>query len=138
MHPMLHLIASRPSLLAQHAGAYAELVNAELQAFIASGKRRALMMAIALFSVGVAVVLAGVALMLWGTLPAAGMQAPWVLLAAPVLPALTGLLCFLSARNADQTSAFDNLRAQVQADMALLTEAGNAAGGMVSGVAAHT
>ncbi len=126
MHPMLHLVASRPSLLAQHAGAYAELVNAEVQAFIASGKRRALMMALALFSVGAAAVLAGVALMLWATLPAASMQAPWVLLAVPVVPALVGLACFFSARQSDAASGFDNLRAQVQADMALLTEAGAA------------
>jgi hypothetical protein len=123
MHPMLHLIASRPSLLAQHAGAYAELVNAEVQAFIASGKRRALLMAIALFSVGVAAVLAGVALMLWGVVPQADMQAPWALVAAPIVPAVVGLICFMSARSSNSTAGFDNLRAQVQADMALLTEA---------------
>ena len=126
MHPMLHLIASRPSLLAHHAGAYAELVNAEVQAFIESGKRRALLMAIALFSVGVAAVLAGVALMLWGVLPQANMQAPWALVAVPVLPALVGLACFFSARSSNGSVGFDNLRAQVQADMALLTEAGAA------------
>jgi fatty acid desaturase len=126
MHPMLHLIASRPSLVAQHAGAYAELVNAEVQAFIASGKRRALLMAVALFSVGAAAVLAGVALMLWGVLPPANMQAPWVLVAVPVVPALVALACFLAARNSANTAGFDNLRAQVQADMALLTEAGAA------------
>jgi uncharacterized membrane protein YqjE len=126
MHPMLHLIASRPSLLAQHAGAYAELVNAEVQAFIASGKRRALLMGMALFSVGVSVVLIGVALMLWGVLPQANMQAPWVLVAVPILPAVVGLVCFMSARNSSGTAGFDNLRAQVQADMALLTEAGAA------------
>jgi fatty acid desaturase len=123
---MLHLIASRPSLLAQHAGAYAELVNAEVQAFIASGKRRALLMGMALFSVGVSVVLIGVALMLWGVLPQSTMQAPWVLVAVPILPALLGLVCFLSARSSGGTAGFDNLRAQVQADMALLTEAGAA------------
>jgi fatty acid desaturase len=126
MHPMLHLIASRPSLLAQHAGAYAELVNAELQVFIASGKRRALLMATALFSVGVAAVLAGVALMLWSVLPQANLQAPWALVLVPVLPALLSVVCFLSARSPSSTSGFDNLRAQVQADMALLTESGSA------------
>ena len=124
MHPMLHLIASRPSLVANHAGAYAELVNAEVQAFIESGKRRALLMVTAIFSVGVSAVLAGVALMLWGVLPEANMQAPWALVAVPVLPALVGLVCFFSARSSSATTGFDNLRAQVQADMALLTEAG--------------
>jgi hypothetical protein len=126
MHPMLHLIASRPSLLAQHAGAYAELVNAEVQAFVAFGKRRALLMAMALFSVGTSAVLTGVALMLWGVLPQANMQAPWALVAVPVVPALLALVCFISARSASSTVGFDNLRAQVQADMALLTEAGAA------------
>jgi fatty acid desaturase len=124
MHPMLHLIASRPSLVAQHAGAYAELVHAEVLAFIASGKRRALWMALALFSVGVAAVLAGMALMLWGVVPQANMQAPWLLVAVPVVPAVVSLVCFLAARNANSTTGFDNLRAQVQADMAVLTEAG--------------
>lgn len=126
MHPMLHLIASRPLLLANHAGAYAELINAEAQAFITSGKRRALLMVAALLSLGVAAVLAGVALMLWGVVPQVNLQAPWVLVAVPVIPALLGLACFFSARSASSTSGFDNLRAQVQADMAVLTEAGAA------------
>ncbi len=126
MHPMLHLIASRPSLLAQHAGAYAELVNAEVQAFIAAGKRRALMTALALFSVGVAAVLAGVAVMFWAVTPQAAMQAPLALVVVPLVPALVGLICFLSAKNSSSRAGFDNLRAQVQADMALLTEAGAA------------
>lgn len=126
MHPMLHLIASRPSLLAQHAGAYAELVNAEVQAVIASGKRRALLVLVALCCIGVAAVLTGVALMLWGVIPQANMQAPWALVAVPVVPALLGLICLMSARSSTSNAGFDNLRAQVQADLALLNEASTA------------
>jgi hypothetical protein len=63
---------------------------------------------------------------LWGVLPQANMQAPWALVAVPAVPALLALVCFISARSTSSPAGFDNLRAQVQADMALLTEAGAA------------
>ena len=86
MHPLFHLIATRPQLLADHAEAYAALVAAEAPRIAAAWKRSALLNVLALCSLAVGLVLTGVALMLVAAMPEAAMRAPWVLLAVPLLP----------------------------------------------------
>jgi len=122
MHPLLHLIATRPQLLAHHAEAYAELVASEIGKVSAAWKRRAMLKAMALCCLGVAAVLAGVALMLWAVIPAAQVQAPWTLIVAPLFPVAVAVWCLLMARWQGDIGSFDNLRRQVQADMSMLRE----------------
>lgn len=122
MHPLLHLIATRPHLLADHAEAYAELVAAEIGSVSAAWKRRAMLNAVALCCLGVAVVLAGVALMLWAVIPAAPVQALWVLIAVPLVPMVMAVWCVLAAQPQGDDGPFDNVRRQVKADMAMLRE----------------
>ncbi|MDE2093203.1 MAG: hypothetical protein KGL99_02680 [Burkholderiales bacterium] len=121
-HPLLRLIATRPQLLADHAEAYAALIGDEVGATAAVWKRRALFGATALCLGGVAAVLGGVAFMLWAVMPAAGLHAPWALIAAPALPALIALGCGLEARRA-QGAAFAELRRQVGIDFSMLRQA---------------
>lgn len=123
LHPLLHLIATQPQLLADHAEAYAELLAEEIDDLSATWKRRALLNAVALCSGGVAAVLAGVALMLWAVIPEADMRAPWALIAAPLLPGAVALGCVVAARARRGGPAFDNVRQQAAADMAMLREA---------------
>lgn len=122
MHPLLKLIATQPQLLADHAEAYASLVSAELGIASTALKRRAVLTAAALCCLGVTAVLGGVALMLWGVVPLANSQAPWLLIAAPLAPALLAIACLLAARSPADAGAFDNVRSQVKADMAMLRE----------------
>jgi hypothetical protein len=122
MHPLLHLIATQPQLLADHAEAYAELVAAEIGTVSASWKRRAMLNVVALCCLGVAAILAGVALMLWAVMPAAAIEAPWALIAAPLLPIGVALGCLLAAREQADNSAFDTLRRQLKADIVMLRE----------------
>lgn len=122
MHPLLHLIATRPHLLADHAEAYAELVAAEIGSVSAAWKRRAMLNAVALCCLGVAAVLAGVALMLWAVIPAAPVQALWVLIAVPLVPMAMAVWCVLAAQPQGDDGPFDNVRRQVKADMAMLRE----------------
>lgn len=122
MHPLLHLIATRPHLLADHAEAYAELVAAEIGSVSAAWKRRAMLNAVALCCLGVAAVLAGVALMLWAVIPAAPVQALWVLIAVPLVPMVMAVWCVLAAQPQGDDGPFDNVRRQVKADMAMLRE----------------
>ncbi len=126
IHPLLHLLATQPRLLADHAEAYAGLLSAELGSATTAWKHRALLSAVALCCMGVAAVLAGVALMLWAVIPTAQIQAPWALLAAPLLPAGVALACLLTARADAQASAFDQIRRQIKADFVMLREAGAA------------
>ena len=123
LHPLLHLIATKPQLLADHAQAYAELAAVEVGEFSAAWRRRAVLFAVAAFFIGLAVLLAGVAVMLWSVFPVAQMQAPWALVAVPLALAAIGAVCLLVGRSPSQASAFATLREQVKADLLMLREA---------------
>ncbi len=123
MHPLFHLIATRPQLLLEHVESYAELVGAEMGIVTTSWKRSIILYAVALCLLVVGVALAGVALMLWAVLPEEMMSAPWVLIAVPVPLLVIAVICLLYARTSTEARAFDNLRRQVSEDMALLREA---------------
>jgi hypothetical protein len=125
IHPLLRLVATQPQLLADHAEAYAGLVSDEIGRSAESFKHRILLNAIALCLVGVAAVLGGVALMLWATLPPASMQAPWALIAAPVVPAVVAVVCALFGQRRPG-DAFADLKQQVAADLVMLREVSTA------------
>ena len=123
MHPLFQLIATRPQLLADHAEAYAALVAVEVPRISAAWQRSAVFNALALCALIAGLVLAGVALMLWATLPDAPMRAAWVLLAVPLLALSAALACAMAARSGDAGVAMNNLRLQIAADIALLRAA---------------
>jgi cytochrome bd-type quinol oxidase subunit 2 len=122
IHPLFHLIATRPQLLAEHAQAYAELLAAEITQASAAWKRRAILLAAALCCLGVAAVLAGVALMLWAVVAEGDIRSPWALIVTPLLPLAAALICLITARAQDEREALASLRLQVSADMAMLRE----------------
>ncbi len=121
IHPLLRLVATQPQLLADHAEAYAGLVGDELGRTVASFKQRLLLKAVALGLIAVTAILAGVALMLWAVIPAASMQAPWALIAAPGVPAVVAVLCLLVVRQ-PAVDTFAELRQQLAADLVMLRE----------------
>jgi hypothetical protein len=122
MPALLNLVVNRPKLLTEHAEAYAALVTSEVSRWSALWQRRALLRLLAAGSALVGVVLAGVALMLWSALPAVPAQAAWALLGVPLLPLALALACLLATPPAER-SAFDVIRQQVDADLALLRQA---------------
>lgn len=124
VHPLLRLTATEPQLLADHLEAYAELVMARSSYALGAWRRR-----VALFVAGaacamIAVLLAGVAVMLWAGPPPGGIRAPIVLLAVPCVPALAAIVCWLLARSQKTSGMFDELRVQLRADLTMLREAG--------------
>ena len=123
-HPLLHLVASRPELLVEHAQGYVDLASAEVSAVSARWKRGALLSAAALCCLVAALVLVGVALMLWAAIPSVQMPAPWLLVVVPLPPLALALWCLLAARAPAAGGAFEQLRRQLNADMALLREVG--------------
>lgn len=122
LHPLLHLIATRPHLLADHAEAYADLLGEEIGLASARWKRRMLLSSIALCGAGVGVVLLGVALMLWAVIPPQDMNAPWALIAAPLVPLLAALAAWLAARGNGPTQPFEQIRRQLREDVVMLRE----------------
>ena len=123
MHPLFHLIAKRPQLLADHAEAYAGLVAAEIPRVSNAWKRKAILSAVALVGLLVGMTLAGVALMLWAVNPNLIWPAGWPLVAVPLVPIAAALVCVIAAQSASERAAFDDLRIQVKADIAMLREA---------------
>lgn len=121
IHPLLRLVATQPQLLADHAEAYAGLVGDEIGRSAASIKQRVLLNAVALCLLGVAAVLTGVSLMLWAVIPAANVQAPWALIAAPAAPAVVAVVCALLGQR-KPADAFAELKQQVAADLVMLRE----------------
>lgn len=122
LHALIQLVSNQPQLLADHAEAYAELFGEELGAASAQWKRKAMLNAAALCGVGVSVVLAGVALMLWAVIPPADIQAPWALIVAPLLPLVAGGVCLWVAQTGAAKASFGAVREQVKADMAMLRQ----------------
>lgn len=121
MPPLLRLIATQPQLLLDHVEAYVDLLTEEIGTVSNAWKLRIVLYAIALCSGVLALVLTGVALMLWAVVPFSEMQAPWALVAVPLLPIVGAIGCITFARK--QTSkGFINLRKQIQADMGMLRE----------------
>ena len=119
-HPLLHLIATRPELLAEHAEGYVDLVAGEVAGTWLGLKQQVIFGIAALLCVAVSLVLMGIALMLWAVTPVASMPAPWLLVAVPVPSMALALWCALRAPTPTADQAFMRIRQQVRADIALL------------------
>jgi cytochrome c biogenesis factor len=122
IHPLLRLIATEPQVLGDHVEAYAELVGDEVRKTGSAWGLRLALYAAALCLLGVALVLTGVAVMLWAALPANGLQAPWALIVVPAVVFVAAAACALIARRNPVENAFDNVKKQLSADMAMLRE----------------
>jgi hypothetical protein len=122
IHPLLRLIATEPQILGDHVEAYAELVGDEVRKTSSAwATRLGLYLAAACLGC-IGLVFTGVALMLWASLPASGLQAPWLLVAVPAVTFVAALVCAVIAARSPVESAFDNVRKQLNADMAMLRE----------------
>ena len=122
IHPLLHLIATRPELLGEHVGAYAELVGSEVDKTSRLWVLRIACYAVAALLLTASVVFTGVALMLWAVVPMAEMNAPWLLVAVPLVTLLVGAACLWRARAAPEHQAFETVKQQLSADLAMLRE----------------
>ncbi|MGZ5129627.1 MAG: hypothetical protein ACXWCV_01905 [Caldimonas sp.] len=122
IHPLLRLIATEPHLLGDHVEAYAELVGDEVKKAGSAWGLRVGLYLTALCLIAVGLVLAGVAVMLWAALPVAGIHTPWLLIAVPAVALLGAVICIVVARMKPVENAFDNVKEQLSADMAMLRE----------------
>ena len=122
IHPLLHLIATKPQLLGDHVEAYAELVGAEVGKTSKLWISRVVFYAVALFLLTAGLVFTGVALMLWAVVPPDNMNYPWLLIVVPVVPLLAGVFCIMKARTSPDQTPFETVKQQLSADMAMLRE----------------
>lgn len=122
MLPLLRALAGESGMLVDHATAYADLAGDELQRLGQSWTRRLGWLIAAGASALAALLLAGVALLLWAMLPAADPARLWLLWAVPALPAALAVLALVAARLSTQQPAFEELRGQLRQDLELVRE----------------
>ena len=124
IHPLLRLAATEPHLLGDHLEAYAALVGEEVGKVSTSLITRAALFAAALLMAAVGLVLVGVALLFCAAIPANHYPAPWAMFAVPLVPFIIAAGCIVFARSRPTEKAFDNVKKQLNADMAMLREVG--------------
>lgn len=121
-HPLVYLLAHRPKMLVVHAQAYADLLSADASLALRQAKRKALLGILTLCMAVVALVLSGVAIMLWGVLPQSSMGSPWVMVAAPGVSWFMTLALAWVTYLAPTGHALTEFKRQVYADLALCQE----------------
>jgi hypothetical protein len=122
IHPVLKLIATEPQLVGDHVEAYAELVGEEISKVSSGWIRRIALWAVAGLLAAIGLVLLGVALIVWAATPDGDLRSVWLLVAVPVVPLVGAGICAMSARAHTIGNAFDTVKAQLNADMAMLRE----------------
>lgn len=122
IHPVIHLLASRPELFADHVAGYGQLVAAQVTDAAAGWRQRALLGLAALLALAASLGLAGFALLLAAAVPVEDMPMPWLLVAVPVVGLTVAIICGLLARRPLASLSLEPLRAQMAADKALLRE----------------
>ena len=121
IHPLLRLAVKQPHLLADHLSAYAALAGEDVSKVSSS-----LALKIGLYaSAGVlallGLVLIGVALLLVAATPSVD-HTTWALIVVPLTPFVLAGIMVLVARSRPVEKAFDTLKGQLNADMAVMRE----------------
>jgi hypothetical protein len=124
IHPVFRLVAAQPQWLAEHAAAYAGLVAEELTLSGEQWRQRLVLQLTGAACLLVGAMLAGVALLLWVSLPDAGMRSPWLFVLTPVLPLCAGAWALWRAQGQVGHEPFARLRLQMSLDAALLRTSG--------------
>jgi uncharacterized membrane protein YqjE len=120
LHPIFTVLVKRPDLVVDHLSGYAALVQQEASTLGVEVARCAIAWAIAAVSFVVFLVLAGVALML-GMMQG---QFHWVLVLAPGIALVLGVIAMIYARKSVPSQVFVELRGQFEADAQALRMAG--------------
>ena len=124
MHPLLAVLTARPQLLVDHAQAYVALFQEDAALASAAWWYRARLQFVGLCCLCAALVLGGVALMLWAIVLPVNLHQVWALWLVPALPLAAGLVCWWVASTSGQAAAFSNLSRQIAADVTMLRAAG--------------
>ena len=120
---LLKILLLPPGLLQVHAQGYADLAGQVCVGQWRVMRKRWLMYALSALSLLLALVLGGMALLLWSVTPMAGAPYPWVLLALPTGLLGVSALCWLWARHLHARPGLDKLKEQIRLDMQALGQA---------------
>lgn len=122
--PLLSALFREPQWIAEHAEAYTDLVACELEAMQTQWTAKAVWWVVAGATGLCGVLFAGIALMLWATVPvpAPPNQPLWLLIVVPAVMLAIAAFAAWRASNHPKRAAFSELRAQWKEDLALVRE----------------
>lgn len=123
IHPIVHVVARRPQLLAEHAKAYGDLLLEEGRRTLSSLVVHAVLYAAGGVLGGLGLVFGGVALLLYATIPGE-LRNGWLLVALPLAMLLAGGLCVIVARALPVNITLEVVGQQVRADIDMIHEMG--------------
>ena len=121
-HPLVYMLVHRPQMLVLHAQAYADLLGADAALAMRQVRLKVALGLMSLCMLAIALMLTGVAVMLWGVLPLAPMDWPWVMLAVPGVGWLLALGLAWASYLVPVGNTLANFKGQIDADMALCKE----------------
>lgn len=121
VHPIFSVLITRPELVMDHVAGYATLVQEEASTVGVQVARRAAAWAVVAVGLLVFLILAGVACMMGAT-----GEYHWALVVVPAVPLAIAIAAFFVARKPLPSSAFTELRAQLDADAQALRTMGAA------------
>ena len=119
VHPIFSVLITRPELVMDHVAGYAALVQEEASTVGVQVARRAAAWAVVAVGGLVFLILAGVACMVGAT-----SEYHWALVVVPAVPLVIAIAAFFVARKPLPSSAFTELRAQLDADAQALRTMG--------------
>ena len=122
IHPIVHVAAHRPQLIAEHAKAYGDLLLEEGRRTLASLVLHAALYAAAGVLGLLGLVFGGVALLLYAAVPGE-LRNGWLLVALPCASMLIAGACVIVARALPVNVTLDVVGRQVKADIDMLHEA---------------
>ena len=120
---LLKLLLLPPDLLRSHAQGYAELAREVGANYLCTLKNRFLMYALSALTFFLALVLGGVALLLWGSFPLQDAPHVWMLPALPLGLLFLSLLCWWWARSLRLEPLLKSFQAQIQLDILAIQQA---------------
>jgi hypothetical protein len=120
IHPIFTVLVSRPELVVDHVAGYAALVQEEASTVGVEVAKRAVAWAVAVMAAVVFLVLAGVAVMLGAIQD----EFHWALVLVPAAALAMSVAAFFVARQRLPSKAFNELKAQLDADAQALRTIG--------------
>lgn len=120
LHPLFSVVIRRPDIVADHLAGYAVLAREEASSAGSQLSHRGIACAVTAVSLMVALVLAGMALML-GVLQG---QFHWVLVVVPLVALAPAIWGWQAARKPLPDRLFSSLATQFEADMQVLRTSG--------------
>ena len=114
---LLKFLVLPPELLKVHAQSYADLASQAWAQHLCTLKNRWTLYALSALALLLALVLGGVALLLWGVMPLTDAPHVWVLWALPLGLLLSSGLCWAWARSLRVRPMLDDIKEQIALDV---------------------